>query len=264
MRADADPAQEADRPARAGGRRPRRPRAARRRPVRGDEAARGRRRDPRVPRARVRRLQARRASRPALRPGGRARPGDPLRRRRAADPRPARRWRLGQAQGPRPQGGARDRGRADQALRRPAGHAGLRVRAGHPLAARAGGRLPVPGDARPAQHGRRGQGRHAAVRPDGPAGLRRRRLRQDRDRRPGRVQGGAGGQAGRRARADDAARHPAPLDVHRADERLPGHGEGALPLPDRQGGARGDRGARPRGPSTSSSAPTGCSTPTSG
>ena len=77
-------------------------------------------------------------------PGRRARPGDPLRRRRAAQPRPARRLRLGQAQGPRPQGGARDRGRADQALRRPAGHQGLRVRPRHPVAARARGRLPVP------------------------------------------------------------------------------------------------------------------------
>ena len=52
--------------------------------------------------------------------------------------------------------------------------------------------------------------------PDGPADLRRRRLRQDRDRRARRVQGRAGRQAGRRARADDAARQPAPVDVHRA------------------------------------------------
>ena len=32
--------------------------------------------------------------------------------------------------------------------------------------------------------------------------------------------------------------------VHRADERLPGRGEGAVPVPDRQGGARGGRGPR--------------------
>ena len=50
-----------------------------------------------------------------------------------------------------------------------------------------------------------------ADRADGPAGLRRRRLRQDRDRGAGGVQGGAGGQAGRRAGADHAAGHPAPL-----------------------------------------------------
>ena len=46
-------------------------------------------------------------------------------------PRPARRRRLGQAQGPGPQGGPRDRGRADQAVRRPAGHQGPRLRARH-------------------------------------------------------------------------------------------------------------------------------------
>ena len=140
------PGASADRPARAQRRRLRRPRAARRRPLRGDEAARGRRRDPRVPRARVRRLQARRPAGQALRPGRRARPGHPVRRRRAAQPRPARRRRLGQAQGPGPQGGPPDRGRADQAVRRPAGHQGLRVRPGHAVAARARGRVPVPRD----------------------------------------------------------------------------------------------------------------------
>ena len=223
---DAGPAQAADRPARADRRRLHRARAARRRPVRGDEAARGAGRDARVPRARVRPVEARRPAGPAVRAGRRARPGDPLRRRRAAQPRPARRRRLGQAQGPRPQGGPRDRGRADQAVRRPPGHQGLRVRAGHALAARARGRLPVHRDARPADHGRRGQVRHAADRADGPAGLRRRRLRQDRDRGAGGVQGGAGRQAGSSAGADHAAGHPAPQHVQRADERLPGRREG--------------------------------------
>ena len=100
--------------------------------------------------------------------------------------------------------------------------------------------------------------------PDGPAGLRRRRLRQDRDRGPRGVQGRAGRQAGRRAGADDAAGHPAPLDVHRADERLPGRAQGALAAsrPTRRP-ARSSPGS-PTAPSTSSSAPTGCSTPTSG
>ena len=207
--------------------------------------------------------QAWRPAGPALRAGRRARPGDPLRRRRAAQPRPARRHRLGQAQGPGPEGGPRDRGRADQALRREAGHQGPRLRAGHALAARARGRLPVPRDARPADHGRRGQGRHAPDGADGPAGLRRRRLRQDRDRGAGGVQGGPGRQAGRRPRADHAARHPAPVDVPGADERLPGADRGAQPVPDRQGGQGGRRGPRRTGPSTSSSAPTGCSTRTS-
>ena len=40
-------------------------------------------------------------------------------------PRPARRRRLGQAQEPGPQGGPPDRGRADQAVRRPPGHPGI-------------------------------------------------------------------------------------------------------------------------------------------
>ena len=88
------------------------------------------------------------------------------------EPGPARRRRLGQAQGPGPQGGPRDRGRADQALRRQAGHQGPRVRPRHAVAARARGRLPVPRDARPADHRRGGQGRHAPDRPDGPPGVR--------------------------------------------------------------------------------------------
>ena len=50
----------------------------------------------------------------------------------------------------------------------------------------------------------------------------RRRLRQDRGRRARRVQGHPGRQAGRDARADDAARQAAPRDVHRAVRRLPG------------------------------------------
>ena len=41
---------------------------------------------------------------------------------------------------------------------------GPRVRPGHPVAARAGGRLPVHRDARPARRDRRGQGRHGASR----------------------------------------------------------------------------------------------------
>jgi transcription-repair coupling factor (superfamily II helicase) len=86
---------------------------------------------------------------------------------------------------------------------------GPRLPAGHPMADRTGGRLRVHRDARPAQGHRRGQGRHGAERPDGPPGVRRRRLRQDRDRRARRVQGGAGRQAGRRAGAHHAAGHPA-------------------------------------------------------
>jgi transcription-repair coupling factor (superfamily II helicase) len=67
-----------------------------------------------------------------------------------------------------------------------------------PVAARARGRLPLRRDARPARGGQRGQGRHGEVVADGPRHHGRRRLRQDRDRRAGRLQGRAGRQAGRR------------------------------------------------------------------
>ena len=52
--------------------------------------------------------------------------------------------------------------------------------------------------------------------------LRRRRLRQDRDRDARRVQGGARRQAGRGARPDDAARAAALRDVHRTVRAVPG------------------------------------------
>ena len=54
----------------------------------------------------------------------------------------------------------------------------------------AGGELPVRGDRRPADRDRRGQGGPGVGASDGPAGLRRRRLRQDRGRGAGGVQGG--------------------------------------------------------------------------
>ena len=77
-------------------------------------------------------VQARPARRPAVRPHRPARPGHPLRRRRGADAAPARR----RATGPRPRAGPARRsreiaGRADPALQRPAGLAGLRLRPGH-------------------------------------------------------------------------------------------------------------------------------------
>ena len=87
---------------------------------------------PRVPRHRVRRLQARSPAGQAVRADRRAGPGDPLRRRRAAHAGPARRLGLGAAQGPGPQGGPADRRRADQAVRRPAGHQGPRLLARTP------------------------------------------------------------------------------------------------------------------------------------
>ena len=131
----------------------------------------------------------------------------------AAERAPARRRRLAADEDPRAQGGAPDRRRARQALRGAPAGGRLRLLPRHPVAARARGRLPLQRDPGPGLVDRRGQGRHGAADPDGPAGLRRRRLRQDRDRRARGVQGGAGRQAGRRPRADHAARPAALPDV---------------------------------------------------
>ncbi len=110
----------------------------------------------------------------------------------------------------------------------------------------------------PALRYRGGQAGHGEADPDGPADLRRRRLRQDRDRGAGGVQGGAGRQAGGRARADHPARAAALQHVHRADEPVPDRHPAAVPVPDPEG-VRGDAGARSaRARRTSSSAPTGC------
>ena len=57
---------------------------------------------------------------------------------------------------------------------------------------------------------------------DGPAGVRRRRLRQDRGGAARGVRGGAGRQAGRRRGADHAAGAAARRDLHRSVPRLPG------------------------------------------
>ncbi len=144
---------------------------------------------------------------------------------------------------------AKRKGRAKKAVRQIAAeliklYAARAATKGHkfgpdsPWQTRAGGRLPVRRDPGPAQHGRRGQARHGARDADGPAGLRRRRLRQDRDRRPGGVQGGPGGQAGRGPGAHHPARAAALLDLRRADVGLPRGDQGAEPLPDRQGGHR--------------------------
>ena len=105
---------------------------------------------------------------------------------------------------------------------------------------------------------------HGAAGPDGPGDLRRRRVRQDRDRGARGVQGGAGRQAGGRARADHAAGHPAPADLRRPDARVPRHGQGALPVHRHRGGRSRRSRASPTARSTSWSAPTGCCRPACG
>ena len=114
----------------------------------------------------------------------------------------------------------------------------LRVRARHRLAARVRGRVPVPRDARPARGDRGGQGRHGVRAPDGPADLRRRRLRQDRGRAARRVQGRQRRQAGADARADDDPRPAALRHLLRAPARLPVHDRAGQPLPPGGGAAR--------------------------
>ncbi len=66
--------------------------------------------------------------------------------------------------------------------------------------------------------------------PDGPAGVRRRRVRQDRGGGAGRVQGRPGRQAGRRARPHHAAGPAARPDLRRALRRIPGASRDAVAL----------------------------------
>ena len=82
----------------------------------------------------------------------------------------------------------------------------------------------------------------AEDRPDGPPGLRRRRLRQDRGGHPGRVQGRPGRQAGGGAGADHPAGPAALRHLLRPVRRLPGAGRGPLPVPHPRPGQQGGRG----------------------
>ncbi len=156
------------------------------------------------------------------------------------------------------QGGQRPRRGAARAVREARGRAGLPVLARLAVADGDGGVVPVRGDARPAPGRRRGQDRHGGAPADGPAGGRRRRVRQDRGRAAGRVQGDAGREAGRGPRADDRARRAALLDVQPAVRGVPTHGEAAVAVRVGEGAGRRPCAGSPPGRSTSSSAPTGC------
>ena len=181
-----------------------RPLPPRRRPLRRHGAALDRRRRARLPAARV---QGRRQALRAVRPD-RRRP--PLRGRRGAGAAPPRRQRLRPGQGAGAPGGAADRPGAGRAVPEAAEHARPRLQPRHALAAGAGGRRSRtsrrPTSSRPSTT----SSRHGGRAPDGPPGLRRRRLRQDRGGHPGRVQGHAGRQAGRRPGADHPAGPAAP------------------------------------------------------
>ena len=92
--------------------------------------------------------------------------------------------------------------------------------------------------------------RRSRLRPaDGPAGVRRCRLRQDRGRAARRLRRGDERQAGRGRGADDAAGAPALQDLHRALPRLSGEGRAGLaPRPQR----RAEEGARKGSPTARS------------
>ena len=124
------------------------------------------------------------------------------------------------------------------------GHAFARRR---PVPAADRGRVPVRGDARPVKAIEETKADMERSDPDGPAHLRRRRLRQDRGRAARRGQGRVRRHAGRGARADDAAREPARADVPRAVRELSGARRGAVAVPQRQGAERGRQGRRRTG-----------------
>ena len=173
------------------GRELRRPPPARRGPLRGRDDEDDGRDHPGLPDPAV----------PGLRPpvpAGRADRGDhPL--QRAASRRRSRRWAARTGSGRR----ARARAAAGEvaaelvaAVPAPPGGGGARLRPRHAVAGRDGVLVRLRRDRGPAEGDRRRQGRHGGAAADGPPGLRRRRLRQDRGGRARRLQGGAGRDAG--------------------------------------------------------------------
>ena len=161
------------------------------------------------------------------------------RRRRRPSALEARRQAVGADEVARPPRRAGAGRRADQPLRRAQAPGGPRLPAGLRVAARLRAGLQLPRDARPDGRDRAGQGGHGGGAPDGPPDLRRRGLRQDRGRPPGRVQGGERRQAGVVPRSHHRARPAALRHLLRAPARLPLHDRGGLALPLAQGGARG-------------------------
>ena len=106
------------------------------------------------------------------------------------------------------------------------------------------GELRLRGDARPARRDPRGDPGHGQPAADGPAGLRRCRLRQDRGRAARRLRRGHRRQAGRDAGADHAAGRAALPDHRRPLRQVAGQGGRAVALPLAEGSQRGAR--RPR------------------
>ena len=226
----------------------RRPRGPRRRQAARLRDARGGRRHARLP---LRRLPRRG---PPLRPARAARQGLEVHRRRCDRARAlqARRQGLAEPQGPRARVGARARRRADRPLRPAPAGARPCLRPLERVAGPARGRVPVPRDrgSGAGDRGREGGSRGAA--PDGPARLRRRRLRQDGGRRAGGVRGRRQRQADPRPLPDDDPRRAALEHVQGPLPRLPGARRDGLALPHRRrheagaAGLRRGQGRRPR------------------
>ncbi len=231
---------------RTAGRRLRRPRGPRRRPLRRLRDPRGRRRHPRLPLPRIQRR------RPRLRPHRPAGEAEPLRRRwRRTDALRAGRQTLAEHEGAGAQGRWRHRRRAAQPLRRAPRPQRSRLPARLRMADRDGDRLPLPRDRRPDGSDRGGQGGHGVRAADGPAGLRRRRLRQDRGGAARRRQGRLRRQAGDGPGADDYPGPAALRHLPRAPRRPAVPGRGRLPPASAGGGEsdpqglRGGQGRRP-------------------
>ncbi len=157
-------------------------------------------------------------------------------------------WQLLKSRARESRAGARRR--ADRALRPPPDHARRRVRPVRRLARAARGRVPLPRDRGPAARDRGGQGGSGGAEPDGPARLRRRRLRQDRGRRPRRLRRRAERQADADARPDHRARAAALEHLPRALPRLPGQRRDGLAVPQARRGEAGARATSPRARST--------------
>ena len=158
---------------------------------------------------------------------------------------------MGEPEGAGARAPARARRRAAPALRRAADAARDRVRLGPRVGRAARGVVPVPRDRGPGARDRGGEGGPRGAAADGPARLRRRRLRQDRGRAPRRVHRRRLEPAGADARADDDPRAAALEHVPRALPRLPGPRRDGLALPPpgrREARARGLRRGQGRRP----------------
>ena len=234
-----------------------RARRSRRRPLSGPGQARRRRRR-RIPQHRIReRRQAVRAGRAVA--SGVALFGR-LRRHGAAAF--ARRRSLGTREETRRAESARRRRRTARAVCAARGAARHRVQV-RPRDVRAvRHRVPVRGNAGSAARHRSGDRRSGHGQVDGSRGLRRRRLRQDRSRAARRLRRRDGGQAGRVAGADHAARATALPELPRPFRRLADPRRSAVALQDRRRKSPPSSTSFAKARSTSSSARIACCRPT--